>query len=108
MRRIREKDKEWLLANYYNMSQEECAKELDVSVRTVARWAGLLDLKKTKGRRTSSEVLQSQRAATLYRKDCIVCKCCYLCAEFPLCTNQRGENPFKMVCWDFKLKEELK
>ncbi len=104
---MRKQDAEWLLANYNNRSQKECAEVLDVSVRTVARWAESLGLKKGKGCRTNSEKLKSRRSTTLYRRDCIVQKCCYLCAEFPLCENPKGENPFKLVCWDFKLKKEL-
>ena len=100
MKRLREQDKDWLLANYENYSQAECAKALDVSVRTVARWAATLGLcRNHKG--------VSKHPVTLYRKDCKAKKCCYLCAEFPLCTNQKGENPYIMVCWDFKLKKEL-
>ena len=60
-----------------------------------------LGLVKGQGRRVSSD------KPTLYRKECNVKKCCYLCSEFPLCTNQKGENPYIMVCWDFKLKKEL-
>ena len=101
MKKVREQDKEWLLENYQKHSQEECAKILDVSVRTIARWTEALGLVKGQGRRVSSD------KPTLYRKECNVKKCCYLCSEFPLCTNQKGENPYIFVCWDFKLKKEL-
>ena len=106
-RKIREQDEDWLLGNYNKLSQKECAKQLDVSVRTVARWAESLGLRKTRGRRANADKVEDTKSTTLYRKDSRVKKCCYLCSEFPSCENQKGENPYRLVCWDFKLKKEL-
>lgn len=97
-------DIEWLNKNYETTSAEDCAKELNVSVRTIFRWADELGLKKKEMHKSSAKDHQ------LRRKDCVVKKCCLICEHWKDCDIANkidGFNACKLVCFDFELNKEL-
>lgn len=106
VRTMRQEDIDWMLANYEHSTIEECARELDISVRTVPRWAASLGL--SKKRMHYTKVQENQ----LRRKDCLVKKCCLICSKYAEDTcepaqSMSPETACKLVCWDFELRKEL-
>lgn len=105
VRTMSQQDIDWMLANYEVNSQEDCATQLNVSVRTIARWAESLGLNKQ--HKASTRIAENP----LRRKDCVVKKCCLICGHYKDCdTASRidGSDAAKMLCWDFELNKELK
>lgn len=101
---MRQEDIDWMIANYGQHPVDECAKELNVSVRTVIRWARALELP---DKRTMTKRIQDNN---LKRKDCVVKKCCLVCEHWKDCDTAYkidGFNACKLVCWDFELNKEL-
>lgn len=95
-----------MLANYGNKSVEECAAELNVSVRTIPRWAASLGLPKKR------DTIKQVRDNQLKRKDCLVKKCCLICSKYAEDTcepaqSMSPETACKLVCWDFELRKGL-
>ena len=104
VRTMRQEDIDWMLANYGNKSIEECAAELNVSVRTIPRWAASLGLPKKR------DTIKQVRDNQLKRKDCLVKKCCLICEHWKDCDIAKkidGFNACKLVCFDFELNKEL-
>jgi len=104
VRTMRQEDIDWMLANYCNKSIEECAAELNVSVRTIPRWAASLGLPKKRN------IVKQIRDNQLKRKDCLVKKCCLICEHWKDCDTAYkidGFNACKLVCFDFELNKEL-
>ena len=65
---MRQEDIDWMIANYASKTVDDCARELNVSVRTIARWAKALELP---DKRTTTKRIQDNN---LKRKDCVVKK----------------------------------
>lgn len=104
VRTMRQEDIDWMLANYGNKSVEECAAELNVSVRTIPRWAASLGLPKKR------DIVKPIKDNQLKRKDCLVKKCCLICEHWKDCDVAHkidGFNACKLVCFDFELNKEL-
>lgn len=101
---MRQEDIDWMIANYGQHTVNECARELNVSERTIIRWARALELP---DKRTMTKRIQDNN---LKRKDCVVKKCCLVCEHFKSCSigvKIDTTDACVLVCWDFELNKEL-
>ena len=113
VRRIREEDKEFIINNWDTMAIPEIASALNVSDRTLARWARELGMpKKVIVRKDSlpkSEPKSKQRVSRATHIYVYVRKCCAICSHYSNCSAfEHGRiDPCKMVCFDFEINKTL-
>lgn len=113
VRRIRPSDEQWLKENYANKTLQECCVELGVSERTVFRWAASLGLP-TRREVNAPKSPMCSSGSTVFRKNVLINKCCLICEKYSkvdeceIASTIDGFNACKLVCWDFKLRKELK
>lgn len=108
VRTMRQEDIDWMLANYEQCTIDECARQLNISVRTVSRWADSLGLNKINQRHTTPRIQENR----LRCKDCLIRKCCLICGKYAedTCETAQSMSPetaCKLVCFDFELRKGL-
>ena len=113
VRKIREEDKEFIINNWDTMAIPEIASTLNVSERTLARWARELGMPKKQivrkdslPKNESKDKPRVSRAINIY---VYVRKCCAICANYTNCSNFEHDkiDPCKMVCFNFEINKSL-
>lgn len=108
VRKIRPEDEDFIINNWDTLSISDIAKALNVSDRTIARWATVLNMPRKLPTKTNT--IKGKRRPKRVT-DIYVCvkKCCSICEHYTNCPSfESGRiDPCKMVCFDFELNKVL-